>query len=77
MSKVKIKTNKKEIANFLRSKDVQELLTERAKTVAGRAGIDTEQDILELSGRAVAGVFSSRDPWDDDANRRLMEAIND
>lgn len=58
MSSVKIELNSSGIRELLRSKEMQELLGEKAEEIAGRCGAGYSSDTYLTGGRAVASAFA-------------------
>lgn len=65
MSKITIELNEAGIRELLRSREMGELLTERAAVIADRCGAGYAHDRKMMPSRVVASVFT-----DDDAAKK-------
>lgn len=76
--KVKIELNSPGIREFLRGPEVQGMLSERARRIAGNAGDGYETDVYSGKNRANAAVWAATDraTADNLNNNTLLKAMN-
>lgn len=76
-SKVKVKLNRSGVRSLLRSSEMQEMLSERAKEIQQRAGDDYEQDVFVGTNRANAMVSAAtyQAKSDNMKNNTLLKAV--
>lgn len=76
-TKVKIKLNKTGVKEFFHSKELEDILKERAEAIRGRAGADYRTDTYNAGTRVIASVFTdSAEAVDDNYNNNtLLKAL--
>lgn len=76
-SKVKVKLNRSGVRRLLRSSEMQEMLSERAKAIQQRAGDGYEQDVFVGTNRANAMVSAAtyQAKSDNMKNNTLLKAV--
>ncbi|HFI0164159.1 TPA: hypothetical protein ACGORW_001989 [Streptococcus suis] len=78
MSNVRFKLNQKGVAELMKSSQMQSILTEKANSVASRAGEGYEQDIHIGRNRANVSVRANtyQAKKDNLKNNTLLKALN-
>lgn len=77
MSKTKVKLNSAGVRELLKSKEMQEVITEHATSIKGRAGDGYEQDLQVGKNRANAMVWAetSKAKSENFENNTLLKAV--
>jgi len=78
MSKLKFELNRRGVANLMKSKDMQKILTEKATAIKQRSGAGYDQDVYVGKNRANARVWADSQGAikDNLENNTLLKSVN-
>lgn len=77
MATVKVELNSEGIKALLKGKETEQLVEERAREVAGRAGSGYSHDTKQMSGRVIASAYADTEEARKDSmeNNTLLKAL--